>query len=352
MYLACELGHTEIISVLVGAGYWVSEETFQKLPLHVCVKNGHAASAKRIIEHGASIHATDRNGKTAFTLALLSGKSIFKKLRGVGPMSASREDQLKNSVENRVLETLRVLVEMGARLELLIPDRVGDTPLHQAVYACLSSVHDINVGTGIMRYLIEQGANIHAQNSDDNTPLELSVELGSANLTALNFFLNLGASPNFKDASGNSLLSKAIFTDTGRNLPIVHHLLNRGATADDLNLWNFFHDTDRPDPVVFDRLLSLLLIHGATFGPKADQCFTIAALHGMLDVMKVVYHHGATINTAVHLNASRRHKETPIEVAIRLDRRDMMKFLVDREVRMTDAQKIWIGVVLRKDDDA
>lgn len=186
---------------------------------------------------------------------------------------------------------------------------------------------------------------LSARNSDNYTPLELSVSYPTACSTALTFFLDIGLSPNTKFIDGHSLLTNALIC-TDEALLVIQVLLDRGATTDDINLWYFFHDQDCPDPIL-EKILTLLLIHGASFGKRANECFTFAAMLGMLGVMKMVLETcpGIDLNTTVSQNDGVR-VETPLQAAISDGRADILKFLVECGVEMSQLEKEQVDAML------
>ncbi|KAL0634208.1 hypothetical protein Q9L58_006884 [Maublancomyces gigas] len=126
-------------------------------------------------------------------------------------------------------------------------------------------------------------------------------------------------------------------------------LHQRGANADEVDLWDFFYDSDDEGPVLFDKILTLFLIHGASFGDhtNASECFSYAAMRGMLEVMKVVLEKcpGIDINTKVHQNSGSR-VGTPLQLAISSKRADISEYLVGRGVKMWNMEEKRVAKIL------
>lgn len=344
LHQAAAVGNAEIVSILVDAGYGVNAAwDFDETPLHRCAKNGNAAAAKVLLDHGAIIDSTDGDDMTAFGLAISSPIHILNKLRESSGFVAN-ETQLKYKAESRVVSTLKVLVDNGARPEIFLMNGDGDTPLHIAVAECIGSNDDPDMvaGSGVMKFLVEQGADLLVRNHSGLYPIQVAVDYLTANRTALNFFLNLGMSPNLKDSHGDSLMSIACQCDVD-SFAVMELLLKRGAHAD-VTLSDIF-DTYEPEPVNFDKILVLLLIHGAQFGTDAARCFMFAARHGMLDVMKTIYDTGVDINAPVcELGVT--VAVTPLQCALQEGRHDMLEFLVKKGVRMSAAEKAQVASIL------
>ncbi|KAL0636404.1 hypothetical protein Q9L58_004654 [Maublancomyces gigas] len=339
--LAAELGRGDIIKILISAGYEV-EGSGSKTPLHIASINGHANTVTQLIAHGADINKKHR-GVTALVSAIQAPRAIWRKL---APKGMSGKDNLKlvQTIEARVVTTIQVLLNAGAYSELRTVDHDGNTPLHHAVFYCLGSTLDLQVGAGILRLLVQSGSSLSARNHNQYTPLELTAQCGCS--TALTFFLDIGLSPNTKGLDGRSLLSNTIVCTT-RALSTMQVLLDKGATTENISLHSLFCDAEEPDPILFDKILTLLLIHGASFGEGAGECFSYAAMHGMLAVMKVVFETcpGVDINTAVEDNDTGR-VGTALQLAIDDNRADIVKYLVQIGVEMSVAEKGQVEVIL------
>lgn len=347
LHLAAKLGHCEIMETLLSVGYGVHERFGGNTPIHCSAMNGHPAAVKFLLDKNADIKAINDDGMTPFCEAIWSPTKIFEKHRKTNPgvLTNGEEVELKFAIETRVVATLRVLVENGAFNEIFAIDGRGATPLHYTVEEGFFSNHDIRVGTAVLRFLIEQGANVFIRDNDQFTPIELAVQFDIHNNAALNFFLDLGISPNFKSASGLSLLRDCLYADL-RTLPTIELLLARGAATDDIDMLCFFYN-DYPDLDCFEKIVILLLIHGAKFGSDAAACFTLAAIHGSLDVMKVVFETGGVdINTTVE--GEQNVKTTALEVAIQRENVDMLEFLVANSVEMAEGQQVQVEQILGK----
>lgn len=340
LHEAAAIGNCDMISILVLAGYGLETQNAGKTPLHIAVMNGHSYAANLLIHFGADVAAKDQHERTAFTLAIGSSNHILEKLQreALETLSDTSDLQLKYAVETRVVATLRILVKNGAHAELFMANRSGDTPMHQAVYQCHGfSGSDLTVGSGVLQYLVSQGAHMWKHNTEGQRPIDEAAGYASGCPTALKFFLSRGASPNSTNRYGVCLLQQALACDPDA-FPLIELLLARGARIPDGILLRFFSEANHPDPVLFDKILTLLMIHGATFGTASSQCFTYAAHHGMFGVMKTVFDAGADVNTAVRRNGSR-HDRTPLEIAIRKRRADMVAFLVERGVEISVQQE-------------
>lgn len=346
LYLAAELGQSDIIPVLITVGYAVQGSGTDS-PLHLAAMNGHASAVTQLLDYGARIDHEDSQSRTALICAIYAPQTVWGKLITNG-ISAENELKLRRGIDAQVVDTIQILLDRGAQAQIQIGDPTGYTPLHHAVLGCLGTALDPRVGTGVLRLLVKAGASMSVRDRNDQSPIDFSTFRTGQGATSLTFFLEMGVCPNTKHMNGVSLLAGVVACHD-EVLPVMQVLLDRGATTDDISLLDFFHHTDCPDPALFDKILTLLLIHGASFGDKASECFSYATLHGMLEVMKVVLEicQGIDINTRVKEYGGRR-KGTPLQLAIGNNRADIVEFLVEIGVKVSQKENKKVKKMLRK----
>jgi len=139
----------------------------------------------------------------------------------------------------------------------------GATPLHVAADCHLDSVTDV-IGA-----LCAAGADVHARDDDQQTPLHAAAYHGG-NLAAAEALLAHGADPNLRDAGGCTVLHAAVPNQPGacppRRLQLIARLLHAGAQVDPVD-----GDQSPLGCAIHNRSVSaasLLLQHGAR--PVAD----------------------------------------------------------------------------------
>lgn len=343
---AAALGHCEIIQMLIGAGHDVNQSRASgERPLHASAASGHAAASQILLHAGADVKAINELGDTAFQLAVQSPHQILAAYKKIPVTLPLGEGQLIHGIQDRVIATLRVLLQFGTNQEVDEINRHGNTPLQEATEHCLGTDH----GPDILRFLIEMGADPHAVGRGGETPIQIAASNWTSNLTALKFFLDIGISPNIVSPNGRSLLSEALECSS-RTLKVLELLLARGAIPDvSVKLYYFFLLSEGSNPVLFETILILLLNHGADFRGDEAKCFTVAAHNGMLDIMKLLFElfRGLDINLPVRIFENP-PSLTPIQSAISTENIDMLVFLIDNGVHMSAEEKNQVLEIFEK----
>ena len=142
---------TEIASILISNGANVNaKDRIGFTPLHCGVEN--VEVAKYLISNGADVNAEDEDKATPL-------HSAVRRLAGIRSLA---ELTGNNKDEDVQIEIVKHLLS-DQRVKVSAKDKDGVTPLHAAVHTgCLECV----------RLLVDGGADIHAKDKRDETPLD------------------------------------------------------------------------------------------------------------------------------------------------------------------------------------
>ncbi len=203
-FTAAESGNVQEVDRLLDAGADVNvRDSRGETPLFSAALSGSKEIAESLIAHGADVNATDRDGLTPLHLAAYQSRR----------------------------EIVKLLVGKSANVNA--KTREGSTPLIKAIewfagtergHLALTSRAEIASMMDVVRLLIDNGADVNAADTYDDTPLILAVASGEKSLVEL--LLARGAAVNSKGHEGVSALYTA--TIAGQN-EIAELLIARGA---------------------------------------------------------------------------------------------------------------------------
>ena len=110
---------------------------------------------------------------------------------------------------NPDVEVLKYLIEQGA--DVNAKDDDGKTPLHYVAELPDSSID-------ILKCLIEKGANVNAKDKDDVTPLHAATLVFSSNIQILKYLIEKGADVNAKNVKGGTPLDCAFANEEKKEI--------------------------------------------------------------------------------------------------------------------------------------
>lgn len=168
LHNACSYGHYEVTELLVRHGASVNVADLWKFtPLHEAAAKGKYDIVKLLLKHGADVNRKNRDGHTALDLVKESDQDVADLLRG----DAALLDAAKKGNLARVQK-------------LLNPDNINcrdsqgrnSTPLHLA-----AGYNNLEVA----EYLLENGADVNAQDKGGLIPLHNASSYGHLDIAAL-----------------------------------------------------------------------------------------------------------------------------------------------------------------------
>ncbi|CAF3379069.1 unnamed protein product [Rotaria sp. Silwood1] len=185
-------------------------------PLHIAVMNGRAINAEILLrtakEKAESNDSEDQVVHQKFGLA------------SINRMNKSRFYPLHLAVLNDHLECVKVLLEFGAKVDVLTSTSSGK--LTSLMLACQKGYFKI------VKYLIENNAKVEARDRFKRTPLIHACMCGNAHIVS--YLLRMGANASAFDSSLNTALHYAIAYGW---YFCVRLLIEAGANVNCVNSW-------------------------------------------------------------------------------------------------------------------
>ena len=285
--LAAREGKVEHLRRLLDCGEYIDSEEYYETPLMLAAKFNEEDVVEFLVERGASFNITEINGFTAFHFAAWGGKTRnIQRLIELGAVSKwdgrNATSPLELAIEGGHTEAVRLLIEHGADIEnvndnsdsaVMIAADMGHLDIIQLLLMyggnlfegnsdCLLPLHraalrghiDVvkfilqnngNVGMQtlegetvlhlasrleLLRFLVEQGADIHARDCRYRTPLHCTASYGQSD--KVNFLLNQGADIKALDDDNHSPL---YWTLNMGYVDVAKLLIERGADTSNVD---------------------------------------------------------------------------------------------------------------------
>lgn len=105
--------------------------------------------------------------------------------------------------------------------------------------------------------------------------------------------LDIGLSPNTKDEEKKPA---PIQPFAAMKCSLIEILLDRGATTEDISLYPLFREAEQPNPALFDKILTLLLIHGVSLERMPASALVILQFMECCDARDASSHEGGLWN--------------------------------------------------------
>lgn len=217
--------YLQVMKVLIEAGADVNAQAWGgSTALMWSAEGGNADMARLLIEGDADVHVKDNGGHTALLLAARNGHvDVVRLLIGEGADIHARNrggnTALMLAAASGKPDVARLLIEEGADVHARNHD--GDTALMLAatdeplttgmrIAEAVREHGPVEITSGcpdVLKFLIGEGANIHARNKDGNTALMLAATVGS--LRAARYLIGAGSDVRARNRSGKTALTLA-----------------------------------------------------------------------------------------------------------------------------------------------
>ncbi|KAF9965481.1 hypothetical protein BGZ70_004788 [Mortierella alpina] len=295
------LGDLETCQKLIEAGAQVNDRDYAEwTPLHEACVTGHEKVAELLIQHHADVnapgghmdtplHDAAQNGHVDVVRLLLAhGANVLaKNAKGVIPIDVTDDKEVADLLQRR-----QTLVSM-----LTGRNQAGQTMLHRACSSgSLANVAD----------LLNQGADIHAQDNAQWTPLHEAALAGHTKVVEL--LLSRGADPNAQGHGNDTALHDA---SQNEHEEVVQLLLEYGADPDFKNAKG-----EKPCDVCEDDSILELLKNGArgTKKPLPRSAGSVSSSSSLSSLSSLSSKTSNPSNVAAHRTAkvterSKRQKE-------------------------------------------
>jgi serine/threonine-protein phosphatase 6 regulatory ankyrin repeat subunit B len=198
LHLACEAGDQEIAAMLIGRGALLDVcDSHGLTPLHRAAKLGNYALVHLLLAAGADPTWKTPDDKTLEALVPASAMAIKSLIATYQTAYLRQQSQKETPLHTAIRQGDKLHFPMLLRYcDVNKQNKNGETALHLAAYA----------KEGIfLRMLIENGANIEAQDKKGFTPL-MSAAAKNQHINRTKWLLHLGANCHAQDINGRTLL--------------------------------------------------------------------------------------------------------------------------------------------------
>lgn len=295
---------------------------FVKQNLYIAVRSGSMNAVRCLLENGADLEVTNKQGKTALVYAAKYGYSdILEELLlhnvNLEAKGTDGRTALIEAILNEEPEIVKCLLAKGA--DYNTTDKNGKTALMYAAESddrtALELLLELNLDLEITENLNGKTALIYAVISKNEEGVELLLQHGanakvknalgfsaffsaanSGNVRILQMLHEHGADINEVDEEGITALTLAV----KQNAACTEYLIERGAhldaTYNDMDLFEVAAGSNQLEPL---KVLIELGVKKKELPDKLNSILMFSSICGFVDIMKYVIELGASVNDSV-----------------------------------------------------
>ena len=362
LLIATEKGNIDAINVLKAGADPNITNADGNTCLHLSILHGcRKEVVQMIIDHGAHVNATNKNGLTALMIVSCRGNvdgvnallktgadhnltdvsgqtclhySIFGKWRRevlemiidhgaqVNDTGLYGHTALMIACERGIIDAINLLLKAGA--DVNISCAKGNTCLHHCV------IEDCK--NEVLQTMISCGAQVNAINKEGRTALMIASKSG--NIEGINVLLKAGADPNIIDVDGNTCLHCSVLGNYRKE--VLHMIIDHSVHLNAINKkvhTALMMASERGN----SDAINVLLKAGAD--PNIIDADGNTCLHFLVlqrcnkEVLEIIIDHG------VHVNTMNKRNETALMIASAKGNTDIIKVLLTAgaDPNITDA---------------